>query len=607
MKITRRSIKAAIDTGLEYWYYTKHGLGPGMIPPGVTVLDTYEEGWDTWVLLDKLLTTEDLKYYDLKEQQPPEGVTTHNGVVIEGATVEEIQKAIDERIAKQDAMGKQLDDLQENMKRRSGCFRKRKNVRSSDCNKVSEDNNDITYIVGMDDDTEEIEGMSLIHYGGYKIMPNSDAFCWEVLDSDNELVKSGFRSEFEAKKYISNNFKEGDIQGSEELDYDNIDVAKLKQDIANGCEEYLTGPEGGFLKSGSPKESRWDMYADEIYVVEVSKTEDYIEIEVRAELDYDGMSAMAEVLDKIIEKYDPDAYFEQAEPGIIDAYIHNNTDSINSSTQVTAMTRDELDRWNEGALSRARDRWLEPDDMEEYIPLEDLVSEFDFDIKVEVYEDDGRWYYVADSDPLEDAQLLEDKGVSYDAMLDDFNLMVEWYIPGDAGTYSIKGHAKLVYSTGSDIIDDEKYDINFGESSITDIDTRPIRKNEVGASSKHSRKSNIQAAMTEEELNQAIEEGEPFDLESFKEYKVDPYMEDSIQAQDVKVGDVIEIQEDASEVNLGTVVEILSINDPAEDWIDYTFQCEVVKDPGGMAGISKGSKITLHFDKDEYLGPLYSE
>jgi hypothetical protein len=82
MKIVRHVV-AAVDTGMDYWYFTRHGLGPGTIPKDVTVLDTVEDGYDTWVLLDKMLTTAELHEFDLKEQCPPEGSVSNNGVKIE--------------------------------------------------------------------------------------------------------------------------------------------------------------------------------------------------------------------------------------------------------------------------------------------------------------------------------------------------------------------------------------------------------------------------------------------------------------------------------------------------------------------------------------------
>ena len=65
-------LKASVDTGLTYWYLTKHGIGPGTIPKGVTMLDCIDDQWDTYILLDRMLTTEELRTYDIKEKMPPE-------------------------------------------------------------------------------------------------------------------------------------------------------------------------------------------------------------------------------------------------------------------------------------------------------------------------------------------------------------------------------------------------------------------------------------------------------------------------------------------------------------------------------------------------------
>ena len=75
IEIINESLKLneSVDTGMEYWYYTKHGIGPGAIPKGVTVLDTVEtDDWGTYVLLDKMLTTKELEDYEIKEQVPSE-------------------------------------------------------------------------------------------------------------------------------------------------------------------------------------------------------------------------------------------------------------------------------------------------------------------------------------------------------------------------------------------------------------------------------------------------------------------------------------------------------------------------------------------------------
>ena len=59
-----------------FWYYSKHGMGPGTIPKDVNVVDWYEDdNYNTWIALDGVLTTQELREYELKEQNPPiEGV-----------------------------------------------------------------------------------------------------------------------------------------------------------------------------------------------------------------------------------------------------------------------------------------------------------------------------------------------------------------------------------------------------------------------------------------------------------------------------------------------------------------------------------------------------
>lgn len=55
-----------------FWYFTKHGIGPGMLPKDVDIVDIYEDdNMGTWVALDSILTTDELKQYEMKEQNPP--------------------------------------------------------------------------------------------------------------------------------------------------------------------------------------------------------------------------------------------------------------------------------------------------------------------------------------------------------------------------------------------------------------------------------------------------------------------------------------------------------------------------------------------------------
>ncbi len=60
----------------------------------------------------------------------------------------------------------------------------------------------------------------------------------------------------------------------------------------------------------------------EYTVIEANATEDgHTVIQVRDELSYEGMVRLAERLNPIIQKVDPESYFEQVEPGIMEAYL----------------------------------------------------------------------------------------------------------------------------------------------------------------------------------------------------------------------------------------------------------------------------------------------
>lgn len=58
--------------------------------------------------------------------------------------------------------------------------------------------------------------------------------------------------------------------------------------------------------------------------VEVAEHDKYFFVSVGAELEYDELEDLADYLDKVIIKYDDDAYFEPASPGLLEAYLWKN-------------------------------------------------------------------------------------------------------------------------------------------------------------------------------------------------------------------------------------------------------------------------------------------
>ena len=59
-----------MGTGLNYWYFTTHGVMPGSVPKGLNIIKIIDKPEGTYFLTDRVLTTKSLKYYDIKERAP---------------------------------------------------------------------------------------------------------------------------------------------------------------------------------------------------------------------------------------------------------------------------------------------------------------------------------------------------------------------------------------------------------------------------------------------------------------------------------------------------------------------------------------------------------
>lgn len=56
--------------GAEYWYFTTHGVMPGSVPRGLDILDVVDRPEGSYFKTNKVLTSDALKYYDIKERSP---------------------------------------------------------------------------------------------------------------------------------------------------------------------------------------------------------------------------------------------------------------------------------------------------------------------------------------------------------------------------------------------------------------------------------------------------------------------------------------------------------------------------------------------------------
>ena len=70
---------------------------------------------------------------------------------------------------------------------------------------------------------------------------------------------------------------------------------------------------------------------DEVEEYSVVEVDPSGKVEVRAEVDYDGLMSLCDALNPIVQRYDKDSYFEPVQPGIIQAWVKNKNDVVESS------------------------------------------------------------------------------------------------------------------------------------------------------------------------------------------------------------------------------------------------------------------------------------
>ena len=90
----------------------------------------------------------------------------------------------------------------------------------------------------------------------------------------------------------------------------NVAIDKLHNELYNKLVKYG-------LSEGFPENE-----IDDYFFVTVLRAYDHIECEVRAEVGYEGLEELCDLLNPVVIKYNPDAYFEPVTSGIIEAYIY---------------------------------------------------------------------------------------------------------------------------------------------------------------------------------------------------------------------------------------------------------------------------------------------
>lgn len=214
---------------------------------------------------------------------------------------------------------------------------------------------------------------------------------------------------------------------------------QLIDDLIQKLVDVMSGTTFGFTRNEAIDYSRVDIRFDD--------DENRIEVEVGAEVSYDGLMHIAQELDPILQSYDQDAYFDAEDAGLLVAVIpyeslrkHMN---VNSAVDVPEPSLDPPE-------------YYDPDEGEETVEVECDINQLEITV-----DEDGSWEYQRD-DFLDEILTSEDELTSeeYDVyiqdrngLIEDFDSIVEPSIPGVPGTYLISCHVKLVYDvTGVEIV-----------------------------------------------------------------------------------------------------------------------------------------------------------
>lgn len=235
-----------------------------------------------------------------------------------------------------------------------------------------------------------------------------------------------------------------DVTSSEDVrpvDELNDVTDQLRDDLIQKLVNVMSGPNFGFPRTEVLNYSKVDIGFDD--------DENRIEVEVGAEVDYDGLMQIAQELDPIIQSYDSESYFDAEDSGLLLAVL--SYDSLRKKNGVESAV-------NIPEPSLDPPEYDDPEEGEEKVEVECDINQLEITV-----DEDGSWEYSRD-DFLDDMLTAEDELTSeeYDVyvrdrngLIEDFDSIVESNIPGVLGKYSISCHVKMVYDiTGVEIVRD---------------------------------------------------------------------------------------------------------------------------------------------------------
>lgn len=450
-------IYSSTTSSSRYWYFTRHGVQPGSVPKYVNILDIVDTPEGSYFLADGVISTDDLRNYEIKERKPKSAVVeaskSPNSVANKYPEYMKVSR------------GGQNFSVHYNLI---------DNSPSADAHQMwSEFQASVSAIKPYDDaeyawaqiengHINVIKGGKVIQQYYYFDADDMDVenseWCDVIIDEAIDLIakinkdiepRMVYNSTSIASKNKSNITSSADrkIRPIDELD----DVTdQLRDDLMQKLVDVMSSPNFGFSRDEAIDYSRVDIRFDD--------DENRIEVEVGAEVDYDGLMQIAQDLDPIIQSYDIDAYFDAEDAGLLIAFIPYESlrkrMKVNSASDIPEPSLDPP----------------EYDDPEEVD--EDVTVEFDMDrVRIDV-DKSGSWEYMDDS--FLDAVMTDDtlyseeydvKVTDRNGLLEDLDDILKYDIPVEAGEYRISCHITLVYHITGIEKYDEYPDDNYGDSS----------------------------------------------------------------------------------------------------------------------------------------------
>lgn len=420
----------------KFWYFTRHGVQPGSVPKYVNILDIVDTPEGSYFLADGVISTDDLRNYEIKERKP-------KSAVVEASK------------SPNSAANKYPKYM-----------------------KVSRGGQNFSVHYNLIDNSPSADAHQMwleFQASVSAIKPYDDAeYAWAQIENGHINVIKGGKV---IQQYYYFDADDMDVENSEWCDIiidEAIDlIAKINKDIEPRMVYNSTSIE-------TSADTKLESYRRRVYskiyhfmtdrlgfdltevadyvTVDCTESEDgRIKIEVRAELDYDDMWELKTTIDPVVENIDKNAYFDFECPGVLVAYVSSkpaNSRYVHAADEPEHKT--------------------EPDD--EYEPEEvdeDVTVEFDMDrVRIDV-DKSGSWEYVDDSflnDVMTDGDTLYSE--EYDVkvrdrngLLEDLDDILKYDIPVEAGEYRISCHITLVYHITGIEKYDEYPDDNYGDSS----------------------------------------------------------------------------------------------------------------------------------------------